>query len=73
MAVTSEEQLSEILGRRKAGDKVSLTIRRRGAPLDLVVMVEEDPRLEVVPVERIGRALPPVQRAFRDAWLGTKQ
>ena len=36
-------------------------------------MLEEDPRLEIVPVEQTGGTLTPEQKQFRDAWLGSKQ
>jgi hypothetical protein len=35
--------------------------------------LEEDPRLEVVLVEKIGGTLTDEQRRFRESWLGSLQ
>ena len=71
-SVGSEPQLDAIVGRHKPGDRVRLTIRRRGVRQELVVTLEADPRLELVPAENDGRSLTPAERAFRDAWLNSK-
>jgi predicted metalloprotease with PDZ domain len=65
--------LQNALERRKPGDRVSLTFKRRGGRTGTAtVTLEEDPSLEAVPVESSGRTLTPDQRAFRDSWLGSK-
>ena len=45
----------------------------RGARQDVTIAIAEDPRLHVVPAESTGRPLTAAERAFRDAWLGSKQ
>ncbi len=72
-SVSHAGQLEETLHLRKPGDKVRMTIRRRGVEQDLTVSVGEDPELQVMPVENAGRQLTPAQRAFRSAWLESKQ
>ena len=56
-----------------AGDKVRMSIRRRGVAQELTLDIEEDPRLQLVPVETNGQASSRRERAFRNAWLGSKQ
>jgi predicted metalloprotease with PDZ domain len=68
----SAARLDEILQRHKPGDPLRARIRRAGLTMDLVITVQEDPGLELVPAER-NRPLTPSERALRDAWLGSKQ
>ena len=59
---------------RRPGGRVRLIVRRvdgRTVPLEL--RIGEDPALEAVPVESAGGALTPAQRAFREAWLGSRR
>lgn len=72
-AVSAPGRLDELVQRRRPGDRIRVSIRRRGVAQDLTIAIEEDPRLQVVPVETTGRRLTPAERAFRDAWLGSKQ
>jgi predicted metalloprotease with PDZ domain len=72
-AVTGASRLEELVQRRRPGDTVRLSIRRRGAPRDLPLTIGEDPRLELVPVERTGRPLAAAERDFRSRWLGSRQ
>jgi predicted metalloprotease with PDZ domain len=74
IAVTGPSRLEEAVQRRRPGDKVRLSIRRRGmAEEELTLTVGEDPRLQLIPVERTGRQLTAAERAFRSAWLGSRQ
>jgi predicted metalloprotease with PDZ domain len=73
VTVTGPTRLEEAVQRRRPGDRVRLSIRRRGVAQDLMLTVGEDPRLQLVPVERTGRQPSPAERAFRQAWLGSKQ
>lgn len=66
-------QLTSVLRRRRPGDTVSIAFLRRGERVTGRVTLAEEQRLEVVPVERAGGTLTAAQRAFRQAWLGTKQ
>jgi predicted metalloprotease with PDZ domain len=58
---------------RKPGDQVRLEIERRGGSRrTLVIALEPDPSLQVLPMEMLG-SLSPAQQAFRQQWVGTKQ
>lgn len=68
----SVEALDQILRRHRPGDRLRVSIRRRGASEDVTLIATEDPRLEILPIESAGGHLTAEQRAFRDAWLGSK-
>jgi predicted metalloprotease with PDZ domain len=69
--VTSAEAVASVLDRHKPGDTVSVAfIDRGGAARTGRVVLGEDPRVDVVPIESTGPSLTPAQRAFRQAWLG---
>jgi predicted metalloprotease with PDZ domain len=55
----------------KPGQRTSMTFMRNGQRTTATVTVDEDPRRELVPVERTGTALTEAQRQFRDAWLSS--
>ena len=71
IAITGRSRLDEAVQRRRPGDRARLAIRRRGNQHELTVVVAEDPRLQLVPVERTGRTLTPGERDFRQQWLGS--
>ncbi len=73
VAVTGPMRLEEAVQRRRPGDRVRLSIRRRGISHELTLTVGEDPRLQLIPVERTGRALTSAERAFRSEWLDSRQ
>jgi predicted metalloprotease with PDZ domain len=69
----SAAALQSALKARKPGDRLTVTFRRRGgATGTATITLREDPTLEAVTVESTGAALSPEQKAFRDAWLGSK-
>ena len=71
-AVTSEEAFSGVLRRHRPGDALALEgVRRSGQPFTGKLVLEADPRMEIVPVESTGGALTESQRQFRAAWLGS--
>lgn len=71
--VAGPGRLEELVQRRRPGDTVRVSIRRRGVVQALTLKIGEDPRLQLVPVERTGRQASPVEREFRQRWLGSKQ
>ncbi len=73
IAMSGSSRLDEIVQRRRPGDTIRLAIRRRGVARELIVTVADDPRLQLVPAEQAGRQLTAAERAFRDAWLASKQ
>lgn len=68
-AVTSPEQVDELLGRYHAGDHVAVVVLRRGVETTADAVLAEDQRVDVVTAESNGTAISPAQQAFRDAWL----
>ena len=62
VTVTGPSRLEEAVQRRRPGDTVRLSIRRRGVAQELTLTVAEDPRLQLVPVERTGRQLTAAER-----------
>jgi predicted metalloprotease with PDZ domain len=64
----------QALQNRKPGERIDLEVKRiDGRAVRLALTLGEDPALEAVPVESTGGTLTPSQRAFRDAWLGSKR
>jgi predicted metalloprotease with PDZ domain len=55
----------------KPGDRIDLTYTdRRGRPITANLVLGEDPRLTIVPVEAAGVPLTAAEQAFRNGWLG---
>jgi predicted metalloprotease with PDZ domain len=62
------------LGRHKPGDRIPLKfVRRSGETVNTTITLDEDPRIEVVPVEKTGGTLTEDQKRFRDSWLSSQQ
>ena len=63
--------LEQALGRRRPGDRVTLEFARRGERDHgrTTITLVEDPRVEIVTAESIGRTPDREQLAFRRAWL----
>jgi predicted metalloprotease with PDZ domain len=65
--------LQAALKARKPGDRVTLSFKRRGgATGTATITTKEDPAVETVSLESTGATLSADQRAFRNAWLGSK-
>ncbi|MBY0495885.1 MAG: PDZ domain-containing protein [Cyanobacteria bacterium] len=72
--LTSMLAFDQIMARHKAGDRVSLRfVRRSGEAVNATLELEEDPRVEIVPVEKIGGVLNDDQKRFRESWLNSLQ
>ena len=72
--LSSSNAWESALSKLKPGERVSLRfVRRSGESVDTTVILEEDPRVEVVLIEKSGGTLTDDQRRFRDAWLGSLQ
>ena len=62
------------LKNRKPGDKVTFEVRHVGGTIGTGTLIfGEDPTEEAVLAEAAGHSLSPAQKAFRAAWLGSKQ
>ena len=72
--LTTAAALEELLGRHKPGDQVRIRfVRRGGETLNGILVLEADPRFELVPVEQAGGTLTDAQKEFREQWLATRQ
>jgi predicted metalloprotease with PDZ domain len=71
--LSSPDALNQALRKRKPRDQVAIRfVRRSGEPVDGTLVLEEDPRIEIVPIEQSGGTLTDEQRRFRSAWLDTR-
>jgi hypothetical protein len=48
-------------------------VRRSGEIVNSTLVLEEDPRIEIVPMEQIGGLLTDDQKRFRESWLSSLQ
>jgi predicted metalloprotease with PDZ domain len=71
--VRRPDDLETVLRRHKPGDRLSIAYVRRGHPGTTVVTLQEDPELEVLPVEMMGRTVTEAQKTFRAAWVGASR
>jgi predicted metalloprotease with PDZ domain len=73
VAVASRSALDDVLAKHKPGDQVPLRfVRRDGETVNATLALEEDPRVEIVPIEQTGGSLTEAQKVFRERWLGGK-
>ena len=64
----------QALLRHKPGDRVPLRfVRRSGETVNTTLVPEEDPRIEIVPMEKIGGILTDDQKRFRESGLNSQQ
>jgi predicted metalloprotease with PDZ domain len=71
--MTSTDDLTKLLATHKPGDEVEIVFKRgTGEDVKAKTTLTEDPRLEVVPVEKTGATLTDTQKRFRESWLGSK-
>ena len=74
VALTSTAAFGEVLGRHKPGDRVPLRfVRRSGETVTATLVLDEDPRVEITPIEKIGGMLNDDQQRFRASWLTSLQ
>jgi predicted metalloprotease with PDZ domain len=71
--VTTLGDVEKALATRKPGDEVAIVFVRHGREHQTKARLVEDPRLEMLPMEKIeGRTLSDAQKRFREAWLSSK-
>jgi predicted metalloprotease with PDZ domain len=68
----SEAALTGVLGSLRPGDRLSIVYEQRGETRTAEMTVSEDPRLEVVTYESVGREVTPVMQGFRNEWLRSR-
>jgi hypothetical protein len=47
-------------------------VRRSGERVESTLVLEEDPRVEIVSIESTGGTLTDEQKRFRDSWLNSQ-
>ena len=71
--VTTPDDVTAIVGRHKPGDAVIVEyVDRTQLTKSTKVVLDEDPRLELVTAESTGRTLTKAETTFRNAWLGRR-
>ncbi|MGH9308139.1 MAG: M61 family metallopeptidase, partial [Vicinamibacterales bacterium] len=74
VAIDGKPYTPDAIKDRKPGDTVTLQVRRvDGRTVDLRLTFAENPALEAVAIESANGTLTAQQKAFRDAWLGSRQ
>ena len=72
--VISGQAVQDVLARHTPGEKLALRfVRRSGETVNDGVVLEEDPRIEIVAAETTGAAVTPAQRQMRTAWLASRR
>jgi predicted metalloprotease with PDZ domain len=69
--VESTSSFERAIRARKPGDEVPVVFERRGQRVTATLRLVQDPRLEIVALENLGRPVTDAQRRFRDAWLSS--
>lgn len=72
MPVGSRAALDSILARHRPGDTLAVAFESRGHSLTGQVILEADPRMELVPAEAAGVALTPGVQEARRRWLASR-
>ena len=70
-ALSRASDFDRLIRARKPGDEIPLVFERHGRRITAVLRLVQDPQLEIVPAEDIGRPLTDAQRRFRDGWLSS--
>ena len=71
--VASRSDIDRLVRSKRPGDRVPLGFLRRGRPIGSTVTLTTDSHIEIVPAESTGFPPTAEQRAFRSAWLGSRQ
>lgn len=71
--VASASAVGRLLRDKRPGDRVTIVFRRLGRERETTATLAADSRVVLVPAEAGDGALTPAQRAFRAAWLGSRQ
>jgi predicted metalloprotease with PDZ domain len=71
--LSSQQTLEETLAKHKPGASVPIRfVRRSGETVTGTLVLDEDPRIEVVTVEQAGGTPTAAQKQFRTEWLSAK-
>jgi predicted metalloprotease with PDZ domain len=70
--VADANALRAVLAQKRPGDRLRLDVESRGARRAVEMTLVENPALEGVTYESVGRPVTPRMQAFREAWLGPR-
>ena len=70
-AIAGAPDFERLIRARKPGDEVPVVFERGGRRITAVLALIQDPQLEIVRAEEIGRPITDAQRRFREAWLSS--
>lgn len=70
--IGSRTGLDSLLARHRPGDTLAVTFESRGQVLAGQIILEADPRMELVPAEAAGAALTPGVQEARRRWLASR-
>lgn len=70
--ITSPEALDAFLASYQPGDRMNIRADTRAGEKKTALTLAEDPALEIVTYESVGRKLTPEMEAFRSNWLGSR-
>ena len=72
--LTTQAQVEDVLGGGKPGQAMPVKfVRRSGEKVEGTITLDEDPRIEIVPVEKSGGSLSAEQQKARNAWLSSRR
>jgi predicted metalloprotease with PDZ domain len=67
-----QKTLNEVLAKYKPGQTVQVDVEQKGVKKQVAVTLMQDPKIELVSLEKTGQTLTPEMKARREAWLGSK-
>ncbi|WP_221929864.1 M61 family metallopeptidase [Fodinibius sediminis] len=72
VSVSDARDLQQLLAGHRAGDRLPITYQSLGVQKEGLIRLAENPALEIVPYEQLGKELTEKMKRFRQAWLGSK-
>lgn len=70
--IKDERVFEQIVAGKNVGDKIAVNYKNRTGEHETIIVLEENPYLEVVTYEKAGKTLTADQQAFRNNWLSSK-
>lgn len=72
VSISNGRDLQRLLVAHQPKDELSITYRSLGESYESVIVLAENPELEVKPFEQLEKAVTDKIKSFRDDWLGSK-
>jgi predicted metalloprotease with PDZ domain len=71
--VVSPGDIQRLMEDKRPGDRLGIEFRRNGTLRRTTIEADADQRIRLVAFEVLGEPVSPVQRSFRQNWLGSRQ